>query len=102
MLCFQQMQLHFYDSATGKAWYDNPPRCEFAKLNTGVNHPLDKSTIHQFPRLLNKLSHSMQLIAASHSNLIIKGLMLKIGAEVHAPVIAYACLQLHQKQPRQA
>ena len=74
--------------------HDTPLYCEFAHLDPGATWLTDESTILRFgktpsPRhLLEEHNLSIQLLAIINATLATKGMMLKTGTVVAAPLIA--------------
>lgn len=69
------------------ALHDIPLHREFAHLDRGITRLLDESTILCFRYLLEEHGLGQQILAAVNAKLIDRGLMLKPGTVVDAPLI---------------
>jgi len=85
---FLQQWFGLSDPAMEEALHDTPLYCEFARLDAGMDRMPDETTILRFLHLLEEHHLSLQLLATINATLIAKGLMLKTGTVVDAPLIA--------------
>lgn len=71
-----------------EALYDTPMFREFAHLEMGEDHLPDESTLLRFRHLLEAHGLAEQILATVNATLTAKGLLLKQGTVVDAPLIA--------------
>ena len=85
---FLQQWFNLSDPAMEEALYDTPMFREFAGLDMGEDRLPDESTILRFRHLLEAHNLSLQILATVNATLMAKGLLLKQGTVVDAPLIA--------------
>ena len=85
---FLQQWFNLSDPAMEEALYDMALFREFVGLDAGEDNLPDESTILRFRHLLEAHNLSSQILATVHATLAAKGLLLKSGTVVDAPLIA--------------
>ena len=85
---FMQQWFSLSAPAMEEALYDTPLYCGFARLDPGMSHLPDESTILRFRHLLEAHDLAAKMLNAVNEVLTSRGLMLRAGTAVDATLIA--------------